>query len=109
MKTPVIDAKRFSNFVLVSLMMFTSVAFATDIGAPTAGFFAQIGGFLQDFVDFLEGPIGIFVPIVGLCLAVGVWMFSSRGGEQMGWIGRVVIGALMIVNIPSLVIAIRAF
>ncbi len=91
-----------------ALLVMCPTAFATDIGAPASGFFAQIGTMLQDFVDFLEGPFGIFVPIVGLAAAVGVWMLGTRGGESLGWIGRVVIGALLILNIPALVIALQA-
>lgn len=89
--------------------MFSQSALATDIGAPAGGFFSQIGAFLQGFVDFLEGPWGIFVPIVGLSIAVAVWMFSTKGNESLGWVGRVVVGSLMIINIPSLVIAIQGF
>lgn len=96
----------------VALMMvavLASQAHATDIGAPSGGFFANIGAWMQDLVSFLEGPWGLFVPIVGLSIAIAVWMFSTRGNEQLGWVGRVVIGSLLIVNIPTTVIAIQAF
>ncbi len=92
----------------LALMVTAPSAFATDIGAPDDGLFAFIGTFLQQFVDFLEGPFGLAVPIVGLALAVGVWMLGNRSGEGVGWIGRVVIGALVIINIPAMVIALQA-
>jgi len=91
----------------LALLVAAPSAFATDIGAPDDGLFAFIGTFLQQFVDFLEGPFGLVVPIIGLALAVGVWMLGTRGGESLGWIGRVVIGALIIVNIPAMIIAIQ--
>ena len=97
------------SMYLVSCLLTSSRAFATDIGAPADGMFAQIGGWLQDYVDFMEGPWGLFIPIIGLSFAVAVWMLSTRGGEQLGWIGRVIIGSLMIINIPSLVIALQAY
>ena len=91
----------------LALLVTAPSAFATDIGAPDDGLFAAIGKFLQQFVDFLEGPFGLVVPIVGLALAVGVWMLGQRGGEGFGWIVRVVIGALVIINIPAMIIALQ--
>ncbi len=99
---------RLGLFGILILSFWSLPLLATDIGAPNTGLFAFIGTFMQEFVDFLEGPFGLVVPIIGLSLAVGVWMLGSRGGEGMGWIGRVIIGALVIVNIPAMVIAIRA-
>lgn len=102
-------ANKGMKVALVMMAFLSAQAQATDIGSPATGFFSQIGAWMQDFVNFLEGPWGLFVPIVGLSIAVAVWMFSTRGNDQLGWVGRVVVGALMIVNIPSLVIAIQAF
>ena len=101
---------RVFNSAIVSVFVFLSVnAHATDIGAPSTGFFSQIGGWLLDLVDFVEGPWGLFVSIVGLSIAVGLWMFSTRGNEQLGGIAKVVVGVLLIVNIPALVIALQGF
>lgn len=96
-------------FSLVFFTVLTNQASATDLAANEDGFFASIGVFMQDFVNFLEGPWGLFVPIAGLSIAVAVWMFSTRGGEQMGWIGRVVFGSLLLVNVPSFVVAMQAY
>jgi len=96
-------------FTLIFITLFTNQAMATDLATNEEGFFASIGIFMQDFVNFLEGPWGIFVPIAGLSIAVAVWMFSTRGGEQLGWIGRVIFGSLLLVNVPSFVIAMQAY
>lgn len=104
------NTKKIQNlYLLILATLFTHQAHATDLAANEDGFFASIGVFMQDFVNFLEGPWGIFVPIAGLSIAVAVWMFSTRGGEQMGWIGRVVFGSLLLVNVPSFVIAMQAY
>lgn len=99
----------FKTVVVNLLVLCSAKVYATDIGAPSTGFFSQVGGWLQAFVDFIEGPWGLFVSIIALAIAIGVWMFSTRGNEQLGWIGRVVIGVLLIVNIPGLIIALSAF
>ena len=95
--------------ILLSLYLLPSLALAgTDIGAPTTGFFAQIGAVMQQFVNFLEGPFGLFVPIVGLSVAIGVWVLGTRSEGGMGWMGRVVMGSMLILNIPALIIALQA-
>lgn len=101
--------KRHMLVIALAVLGLPRLGFAatTDIGAPETGVFAFIGSFLQQFVDFLEGPFGLVVPIIGLSLAVAVWMLGSRGGESSGWIGRVVIGSLIIVNIPAMIIALQ--
>lgn len=96
--------------VLVLCVVAVSPALAgTDIGAPGSGLFAKVGAVLQEFVDFFEGPVGLAVAIIGMVFAVGYWTLSSRGDQEIGWIGRVVIGAILIINIPGFVIAMQAF
>jgi len=96
-------------FMTAVMMSATTAIAGTNIGAPSSGFFAKVGAWLQALVDFIEGPWGIFVSIAGLALAVTVWMFSTRGGEQLGTIAKVIIAVLLIINIPALVVALRAF
>ena len=97
-------------FVLMCCLLFAAspVMAGTDIGAPGSGLFAKVGKVLQEFVDFFEGPVGLAVAILGMVFAVGYWNLSTRGDAELGWVGRVVIGAILIINIPGFVIAMKA-
>ncbi|WP_169697908.1 MULTISPECIES: TrbC/VirB2 family protein [Methylophaga] len=101
-----IDIRRLSAFLF--LTFFTTVAFATDIGAPSSGFFANIGQWMQDLVDFFEGPFGLFISIVALAIAAALWAFAPRGDEGLGKVSRVIIAVLVLVNIPGLIVALQA-
>lgn len=99
-------------FVTCFLManLYSQVALSadgTDLGAPSSGFFAKFGKFMQQIVDFLEGPWGTFVAIVGLAAAATIWALGSRNDEGMGKTAKVIIAVLLILNIPALVIALK--
>jgi type IV secretory pathway VirB2 component (pilin) len=100
-----------NRFNIFCVMLFVSTqSFAgTSIGAPSSGFFSQIGGWLQTFVDFLEGPWGLFICVAGLIAALTVWVIGTRSGEGLGMFGRVILAGIMIINVPSLIIALKAF
>ncbi len=93
---------------LLGLLSFTPVM-ATSIGAPSSGFFSQIGAWMQSFVDFLEGPFGLAVTVIGLGVALTVWIMGTRSGEGMGMFVKVIIAGMLLINIPSLIIALKAF
>ena len=95
-------------FCLLILVVASPAMAGTDIGAPSSGLFAKVGAVLQEFVDFFEGPVGLAVAILGIVFAVGYWTLSTRGDAELGWVGRVVIGAILIINIPGFVIAMKA-
>ncbi len=99
-------------FIMVCCLLVVAVASpvlaGTDIGAPGSGLFAKVGKVLQEFVDFFEGPVGLAVAILGMVIAVAYWTLSTRGDGEIGWVARVVIGAILIINIPGFVIAMKA-
>jgi type IV secretory pathway VirB2 component (pilin) len=95
-------------FCFLVLVVASPAMAGTDIGAPSSGLFAKVGAVLQEFVDFFEGPVGLAVAILGMVFAVGYWTLSTRGDAELGWVGRVVIGAILIINIPGFVIAMKA-
>jgi type IV secretory pathway VirB2 component (pilin) len=102
--------KMFKHFNhMLFLAVIASPAFAgTDIGAPSSGFFAKMGKWLQEIVDFLEGPFGLFVCVAGLAMALLVWAVGTKSGEGLGMLGRVTIAVLLIINIPALVVSLQA-
>ena len=94
----------------LSLALYAGVSNAiTDIQAPTSGFFAGIGAWMQQMVDFFEGPLGLFVSIAALSMAAMIWALGSRGDEGLGRVGRVVIAVLLLVNIPGLISSLKTF
>jgi type IV secretory pathway VirB2 component (pilin) len=93
---------------VVTLSTYSVAANATDIGAPTSGFFASFGVWMQELVDFFEGPLGLFVSIVALSIAAIIWALGQRSDEGLGRVARVVMAVLVLVNIPGLVVAIQA-
>ncbi len=92
----------------LSLALYSGLSLATDIGAPTKGFFASIGAWMQEMVNFFEGPLGLFVSIAALSMAAMIWALGSRGDEGLGRVGRVTIAILVLVNVPTLIIAMQA-
>lgn len=85
--------------VVLSLFSQLSAA-ATNIGSTGNTGFALMEQWLQNFVDFMDGPFGVAVVSVSVILAACVWMFMPREG----WVGvtaRVVTAGLVIINVPT--------
>lgn len=47
-------------------------------GTTNAPIFTRIVGFMQDFVDLLDGPVAIGVVVVGAIIAGALWIFSPE-------------------------------
>jgi len=94
----------------LSLSLYAGLASATNIGSPgKSGFFKGIVAWMQEMVDFFEGPLGLFVSIAALSMAAMIWALGSRGDEGLGRVGRVVIAVLLLVNIPGLISSLKTF
>jgi type IV secretory pathway VirB2 component (pilin) len=91
-----------SNLLLV--LAGVSIPFVSsagvDIGTSGNTGFATIEAWLQSFVDFMDGPGGLAVVVVSIIAAVAAWMFAPRDGV-MGPIFRVVVGAIVIINVGT--------
>ncbi|MBZ0099057.1 MAG: TrbC/VirB2 family protein [Taibaiella sp.] len=94
---------------LVIAFAVNPVMAGTTIGAPSSGFFSKIGAFLQEMVDFLEGPWGLLVAVVSIAIAATIWALSTRGDQGMGMMGRVLLVVLVLINIPAAITALQAF
>lgn len=86
----------FLAFGLLPIAAFAGV----DIGSSGNAGFATIEAWLQAFVDFMDGPGGLAVVVVSIIVAVGAWMFSPKDGA-MGPILRVVVGAIVVINVGT--------
>ena len=97
--------------IVVGLMMGLGPGAAlagTELGGADVGFLEKAVVIMQNIVNFFEGPFGIFVAVVALALAIGVWVASSRGDGELGWIGRAVIGAMLLINITAIISNLRS-
>lgn len=97
-----------ANLFLV-LLGYQAVANATSIGAPTTGAFAKIGSLMQDFVDFFEGPLGLFVSIIAFTIAIIIWILGARSEDGLGRVGKVFIGVVLLINVPGFIIAMQSY
>jgi len=47
-------------------------------GTTNAPIFTRLVGFMQDFVDMLDGPVAIAVVLAGAVIAGALWIFSPE-------------------------------
>jgi len=47
-------------------------------GSTNAPIFTRLVGFMQDFVDMLDGPVAIAVVVAGAIIAGALWIFSPE-------------------------------
>jgi len=84
--------------------------FAASLGASPAlagydlgtseGPFSLITNWMQNFVDFMDGPAGVAMVVVSLIVGVAVWIWAPKSGA-VGLIFRVVIGAIVVLNVGT--------
>ncbi len=80
----------------------------TELGGTDVGFLEKAVIIMQQVVNFFEGPFGNFFAVVAFGLAIGVWIMSSRGDGELGWLGRVAIGAMLLINITAIISNLKA-
>lgn len=91
--------KHISLFVIGMTFPFMSSA-GVDIGTSGNTGFATIEAWLQSFVNFMDGPGGLAVVVISIIAAVAAWMFAPKDGV-MGPLFRVVVGAIVIINVGT--------
>ena len=77
-----------------------------DIGAPTTGAFGKIGAFMQEVVDFIDGPTALFFTVVSIVVGAILYALSPKSGA-MGTIVRIVIAAIVALNVATWVVAFK--
>ena len=92
--------KKLSAFLFVLLCFPVAAMAGVDIGTSGSAGFATIEKWLQSFVNFMDGPGGLAVVVISVIVAVGAWMFAPKDG-MMGPILRVVVGAIVIINVGT--------
>ncbi|MBL0319167.1 MAG: hypothetical protein IPP74_07750 [Alphaproteobacteria bacterium] len=71
-----------------------------DIGAPSSGPFAKLGAWLQQYIDFMDGPFAVAAVVVSIILAIVIWNFSPREGI-MSHVLKAVISGIVLLNIGT--------
>lgn len=74
--------------------------------AGGSGPFAFFNNFLQELVDFMSGPFGTAAVIVSIIVGFVSWIFLPKEGI-MGVVMRVVVTAIVILNVGAWVVAMR--
>lgn len=93
--------------VIVAFSMVSAPVMAGyDIGAPATGMFGKIGSFMQQVIDFIDGPTALFVTVISIAFAAFLWMVAPKGGAA-GWAVRVAIAAIIVLNISTWVVALK--
>lgn len=98
-------APRLFNGLLLTLFARTALA-GVSIGAPGSGPFAKIGAWIQDFVNFIDGPFGLAFVVISVIIAFVTWVWVPREGI-LGPLMRVIVAAIAILNVAVWVASFR--
>jgi type IV secretory pathway VirB2 component (pilin) len=100
------NASTFLTALLLALTARSALA-GVSIGAPASGPFAKIGAWIQDFVNFIDGPFGLAVVVISVIIAFITWVWVPREGI-LGPLLRIVVAAIAILNVAVWVASFRA-
>lgn len=76
-------------------------------GTTGGSIFQRLVGFMQDIVDMMDGPVAIFVLVVGMIVAVVLWVFAPDN-RALGKAFKAIAAAFIIFDIGLLITYIRA-
>lgn len=99
--------QRINIALLIGLAMVAEAAHAgPQLPNGGSGVFAFFASLLQDLVDFMSGPFGTAAVIVSTIVGFVTWVFAPKEGV-MGVVLRVVVAAIVILNIGTWIVALR--
>lgn len=76
-----------------------AVGNSITLQTPSAGPLAKITAILQQVIDFLGGAGVTAVLIAGCVTAYALWVFAPKAGGALGLMMRVIIGAVVVMNL----------
>lgn len=94
------------HYLLAMLLLVAPGAFATTVDIGTDGADGPLDGLIQamqSVMNFLTGPIAVFVLAGSLMVAVALWMFAPKDGMMGGFL-RIIAGGIVILNIPGWIV-----
>ncbi|NRA71966.1 MAG: TrbC/VirB2 family protein [Gammaproteobacteria bacterium] len=106
----VITTKQKINILTISIFVFfTTSAYAEySIGGPKTGPLAKVTAFVQDIINFIDGPVATafsFFCIAGVAI---LWAIAPKMVMAMGTLMRVIIAIIIILNIGVWITAFRS-
>ena len=75
-----------------------------SLGGSSSGPFGKLTQWMQDYVDFMDGPAALAIIVVSIIIAVCAWIWAPKSGA-VGILVRVVIGGIVILNIGTWVVS----
>lgn len=100
--------KKLEGLMVLLLLMSTNAYADYDIGGEDAGWSAKITSFIQEVVNFIDGPIALafsFFSLGGMALA---WAVFPKVLQSMGVFLRVIIAVIVILNIGTWIAALQS-
>ena len=97
------------NKILPGFIILSGVGFAMpiyagyNIGGAKTGIFAKLNQFLQDVVDFLDGPAAVAVVVVSIIGAIVLWNVAPGRSEWVGRTFRAVASAIFLLDIGLII------
>ena len=88
-------------FAAITSALVASPAFAGyALGGSSSGPFGKITQWMQDYIDFMDGPAALGIIVVSIIVAVCAWIWAPKSGA-VGVLLRVVIGGIVMLNIGT--------
>lgn len=69
--------------------------------------YSTFARYMQDLVNFLGGSGVLFAVFVSAAVAVCIWIFAPKNSGLMGWLVRIVIGAIVLFNLAVIILYFR--
>jgi type IV secretory pathway VirB2 component (pilin) len=95
-------------FFMGVFWMTTPLYAGYDIGGASASIFSKLTEFLQDVVDFLDGPAAVAIVVVSLIAAILLWNVAPGRSEWVGRTFRAIASAIFLLDIGILINYLRS-
>lgn len=84
---------------VVSVVLAAPAYAGYALGGGT-GTFGKLTQWMQDYVDFMDGPAAIAMIVVSIIIAVCAWVWAPKSGA-VGVLLRVVVAGIVVLNIGT--------
>ena len=71
-----------------------------SLGGSSSGPFGKITQWMQDYIDFMDGPAALGIIVVSIIVAVCALIWAPKSGA-VGVLLRVVVGGMIMLNIGT--------
>jgi type IV secretory pathway VirB2 component (pilin) len=92
-----------ASLIICAVLISTPIYAGYDIGGEKSGIFAKLTEFLQDIVDFLDGPAAVAIVVVSLIAAIVLWNVAPGRSEWVGRTFRAVASAIFLLDVGLII------